>query len=138
VVWHLMMSQIDSRHWKISTSRHFQNDRHNIAQIQHCPISKNIFSLKRRYDYNLTIMKWSLPNQIMCFLLPLDSKPTADKMSINKSKATFEIEQCWIVAVLWRPFWKWRPDRAIFRVGVFRNMAFHCKILNMPWYFDRT
>jgi hypothetical protein len=30
----------------------------------------------------------------MCFLLPVDSKPTADKMSINKSKATFEIEQC--------------------------------------------
>jgi hypothetical protein len=30
-------------------------------------------------------------------------------MSVNKSKATFEIEQCWIVAVLLRPFWKWRP-----------------------------
>ena len=27
----------------------------------------------------------------------------------NKSKATFEIEQCWIFAVLWWPFWKWRP-----------------------------
>ena len=32
--------------------------------------------------------------KIMCFLLPVDSKPTADKMSVNKSKATFEIEQC--------------------------------------------
>ena len=30
-------------------------------------------------------------------------------MSVNKSKATFEIEQCWTVAVLLRPFWKWRP-----------------------------
>jgi hypothetical protein len=29
-------------------------------------------------------------------------------------------------------------DRAIFRVGVFRSLAFHCKILSMPWYFDRT
>ena len=27
----------------------------------------------------------------------------------NKSTATFEIEQCWIFAVLWWPFWKWRP-----------------------------
>ena len=54
-------------------------------------------------------MKWSHPNQIMCFLLPVDSKPTWDKMSINKSKATFEIEQCWIFAVLWWPFWKRRP-----------------------------
>jgi hypothetical protein len=26
-----------------------------------------------------------------------------------KLKATFEIEQCWIFAVLWGPFWKWRP-----------------------------
>ena len=33
------MSWIDSRHWKISTGRHFQNGRHNTAQIQHCPIS---------------------------------------------------------------------------------------------------
>ena len=33
------MSQIDSRHWKISTGRHFQNGCHNTAQIQHCPIS---------------------------------------------------------------------------------------------------
>ena len=47
-------------------------------------------------------------NIIMCFLLPVDSKPTADKMSVNKSKATFEIEQCWIFAVLWQPFLKWR------------------------------
>ena len=45
----------------------------------------------------------------MCFLLPVDSKPTEDKMSVNKSKATFEIEQCWIFVELWRPFWKWRP-----------------------------
>ena len=34
-----MMSRIDYRHWKISTGRHFQNGRHNTAQIQHCPIS---------------------------------------------------------------------------------------------------
>ena len=33
------MSRIDSRHWKISTDRHFQNGCHNTAQIQHCPIS---------------------------------------------------------------------------------------------------
>ena len=72
-----------------------------------------------RYDYNLTIMKWSLPNQIMCFLLPVDSKPTADKMSVNKSKATFEIEQCWMFAVLLNlcgivaAIWKWRSVKQI-------------------------
>jgi hypothetical protein len=40
---------------------------------------------------------WSLPNW-----------PLATGLK-KKSKATFEIEQCWIFAVLWRPFWKWRP-----------------------------
>jgi hypothetical protein len=34
-----MMSQIDCRHWKLSTARHFQNGHHNTAKIQHCPIS---------------------------------------------------------------------------------------------------
>ena len=34
-----MISRIDSRHWKISTGRHFQNGRHNTAKIQHCLIS---------------------------------------------------------------------------------------------------
>jgi hypothetical protein len=34
-----MMSRIDSRHWKISTGRHFQNGHHNTAKIQHCLIS---------------------------------------------------------------------------------------------------
>ena len=29
-------------------------------------------------------------------------------------------------------------DQAIFRVDVFHSLAFHCKILNMPWNFDRT
>jgi hypothetical protein len=33
------MSRNDSRHWKFSTGLHFQNGRHNTAQIQHCPIS---------------------------------------------------------------------------------------------------
>jgi hypothetical protein len=33
------MSRIDSWHCKILTGRHFQNGRHNTAQIQHCPIS---------------------------------------------------------------------------------------------------
>jgi hypothetical protein len=32
-------SRIDSRHWQISTSHHFQNGRHNTATIQDCPIS---------------------------------------------------------------------------------------------------
>jgi hypothetical protein len=47
------------------------------------------------YDYILTIMK--------------SLKPATDNPLKNKLRATFEIEQCWIFAVLWRLFWKWRP-----------------------------
>jgi hypothetical protein len=78
-----MMSRIDSWHQKISTGRNFQNGHHNTAHIQHCPIST-------------TFHMW-VPN-----------RPQTTSLK-NNLKATFEIEQCWIFAVLWRPFWKWRP-----------------------------
>ena len=32
----------------------------------------------------------------------------------------------------------YEPKFAIFNVSVFRSMTFHCKILKMPWNFDRT
>jgi hypothetical protein len=41
----IMMTWIDSRHRKISTGLHFQNDRRNTAKIQHCSISKVAFDL---------------------------------------------------------------------------------------------
>ncbi len=46
---YIMMSQIDSRHWTISTGRHFQNGHHNTAKIQHCPISSK-FDMWVDYD----------------------------------------------------------------------------------------
>jgi hypothetical protein len=42
------MSGINSGH-QISTGRHFQNGRHNTAQIQHCPISTS-FDMWVDYD----------------------------------------------------------------------------------------
>ena len=64
-----MMSRIDSRHWKISTGRQFQNGHHNTAQIQHCPMSTP-FHMWVDYDvpnwfltsinfYQLPFSKWS-------------------------------------------------------------------------------
>ena len=38
-----MMSRITSRHWKISTGCHFQNGRHNTAQIQ-LPVTLSDFN----------------------------------------------------------------------------------------------
>ena len=63
-----MMSRIDSRHWKISTGRHFQNGRHNTAQIQHWPISTSFdmwvdydvpnWFLTSKYFYRSPFSKW--------------------------------------------------------------------------------
>jgi hypothetical protein len=58
-----MMSQIYSQHWKMSNGRHFQNGRHNTAQIQHYPIS-TIFLMWVDYDVPnrfpiLNIFWWS-------------------------------------------------------------------------------
>ena len=53
----------------------------------------------------------------------------------NKSKATFEIEQCWIIAVLWWPFWKWRP------VEIFRcqeSIQVIIIYLHMKFRWNRT
>jgi hypothetical protein len=98
-----MMTWIDSQHWKFSTGLH------NTAQIQHCPISMKFHiwvdlyiyicmyvqesnSLLciayvnvhlTRYDYNLTIMKSQVSQ----------NQPLTTGLN-NKSKATFEIEQC--------------------------------------------
>jgi hypothetical protein len=91
---------------------HFQNGHHNTTKIQHCSISKVAFDLftdilsavglpstgNRKHIKTIccSSVVYSIKQQIvfMCFLLPVDGKPTADKMSVNKSKATFEIEQC--------------------------------------------
>jgi hypothetical protein len=57
---------------------------HNTAQIQHCPISTT-FHMWVDYD----VPKWFLTSKNFYRL--------------------HDIRQCWIFAVLWRPFWKWRP-----------------------------
>jgi hypothetical protein len=53
-----MMFRIDSRHWKISTGRHFQNDHHNTTQIQHCSIS-TLFHMWVDYD----VTNWFLTSK---------------------------------------------------------------------------
>jgi hypothetical protein len=82
VVAMIRMSLIDSRHWTISTGRHFQNGHHNIAKIQHCPTSHlSIFNVGNQF-----------------------------RTSFSTHISNFDdIGQCWILAILWWPFWKWWP-----------------------------
>jgi hypothetical protein len=128
-----MMSRIDSRHWKISTGHYFQNGRHNTPNIQHCSISskfdmwvdndvpkwfltsKNFYrspfsKWPPQYCTNSTLFDFNVLNWFLTlknfYRLPNQPQTTGLK---NKLQATFEIEQCWIFSVLWRPFWKWRP-----------------------------
>ena len=49
---------------------------------------------------------WLYSNDYEVSSLPNQPLTTGFK---NKSKSTIEIEQCWIFAGLWQPFWKWRP-----------------------------
>jgi hypothetical protein len=54
-------------------------------------------------------VKWNERDMIIIYRLwSLPNRPLTTGLK-NKLKATFEIEECWIFAVLWRPFWKWRP-----------------------------
>jgi hypothetical protein len=82
-----MMSRINSWHRKISTGRHFQNGHHNIAKIQHCPISWK-FDMWVDND----VPNW-LPTLKNFYRSPFSN------WSLQYRKNS----------TLWRPFWKWRP-----------------------------
>jgi hypothetical protein len=95
---------------------HFQNGRHNTAKIQHCPISSkfdmwvdndvpNWFPTLKNF-YQSPFSKWSIQD--------------------------VEIEQCRICAVLWWPFWKWRP------VEIFRCQESIRDIIIYPHIKRRT
>jgi hypothetical protein len=106
-------SRIDSRHWKISTGLHFQNGHHNTTKIQHCSISKVAFNLFFNFQWD---------DEVRFVLDQHDSESTS-------------IGQCWICAVLWRPFGKWRP------VEIFRCQESIRDIIiypHMKWHWNRT
>ena len=66
-----------------------------------------------RYHYNLTIMK----SQVC------QNQPLTTGLN-NKSKATFEIEQCWIFAVLWRPLENFQCRESIQVIIIYLHMKF--------------
>jgi hypothetical protein len=56
-------------HWKISSGRHFQNGRHNTAQIQHCPIST---TFQMWVDYDVPNLFLTLKNFLAVAILDFD------------------------------------------------------------------
>jgi hypothetical protein len=144
-----MMSWIYSRHWTISSGRHFQNGRHNTAQIQQtmlnlCSIVAAILKMSTARNFlmsginsghhnqcresNRAFSKWlpqyctnitlsdfndiSYVGRLWCSEFIPDIEQFL-AVAIFKMAATiphkFNIVQCYICAVLWQPFWKWRP-----------------------------
>jgi hypothetical protein len=74
-----MMSRIDSRHWKISIGRHFQNGHHNTAQIRYvgrlwCP--QLIPVIEKFLPVNLlpnTLLMQNIENIFILFVAGLDN-----------------------------------------------------------------
>jgi hypothetical protein len=104
-----MMSWIDSWHWKISTGRHFQNGRHNIAKIQHCPISSK-FDMWVDND----VPNW-FPTLKNFYRSPFSKWPP----QYHKNSTLSDIIKIWYVGRYWfptlrnfyrSPFSKWPPQ----------------------------
>jgi hypothetical protein len=96
---------------KISTDHHFQNGHHNTAKIKHCPISStfdmwvdndvpNCFPTLKNF-YRSPFSKW-LPQY-------RTNSTLSDFNAIWYVGRLWCPKLCWICAVLWQPFWKWRP-----------------------------
>jgi hypothetical protein len=101
------MSRIDSRHWNISTSRHFQNGRHNTANIQHCPISSK-FDM---YAWWRLLHKHVMCTKFDIYLLIKERKNlTCNDTPLKFCKRnTAQIQQCsistsWIDSQHWKNF----------------------------------
>ena len=88
-----MMSRINSRHWKISTDRHFENGRHNTAKFQHCPISSK-FDMWVNYDVPTLFL--TLKN---FYRSPFSKWPAIDRT--NSTLSNFN--DIWYVGRLWCP-----------------------------------
>ena len=107
-----MMSRIDSRHWTISTSRHFQNGRHNTAQIQHFPIS---MTFHRYVDYD--VLNWFLPSKNF-YRSPFSKWPP----QYLTNSTLFDFNEISYVGRLWCP--ELIPDIAKFlSVSIFKMAA---------------
>jgi hypothetical protein len=118
-----MTTARNSRQWKISSGRHFQNGHHNTAQIQHFPIS---MTFHMWVDY--VVPNWFLKSKNFY------------GTSLSTHISNFDdIGQFWIFAVLWRPFWKWRPveifqcQESIQDIIIYLHMKCHWnrKMLNL-------
>jgi hypothetical protein len=118
-----MMSRIDSRHWTISTVRHFQNGHHNTAKIQHCPISSK-FDMWVGND----VLNW-FPTLKKFYWLSFSKWPP--QYHTNSTLSDFNTISC--VGRLWCPridSWHWKISTGLYFQNGHHNIAKiqHCPI----------
>jgi hypothetical protein len=86
----------------ISSGHHFQNGRHNTAQIQYCPISTT-FHMWVDMISRINSRHWKISSGRHF----QNAGTIPHKFNIVRSNLD-DIGQCWIFAVFWPPFWRWR------------------------------
>ena len=127
-----MMSRIDSRHWIFFTGCHFQNGRHNTAQIQHCPISTP-FHMWVDYD----VPNWFLTLNNF-YRSPFSKWPPQYRTSL----ALFDFKVLnWLLTsknFYLSPFSKWPPQYRIKSSSEFVTMHFsvHLNLLSVAGLGD--
>jgi hypothetical protein len=128
-----MISRIDSRHWKISTGRHFQNGHHNTAKIQHCPISSKFDMWVDNdqgspnhiiYPHIKFWWYWTMLNccGIVVAILKMATSRNFSMSGINSGHHYLPTYQILMIldnvefltpifyTVFWQPFWKWQTS----------------------------
>ena len=82
-----------SRHWKISTGRHFQNGHHNTAKILHCPISSKFDMLVDK-----DVPNWFMTSKNF-YRSPFSKWPPQFRTNSTLS----DFNDIWYVCRLWCP-----------------------------------
>jgi hypothetical protein len=126
-----MMFRNETRHWTISTGRHFQNGHHNIAKIQHCP---NSTSFHMWVDYYVPNWFLTLKNFYWSLFSKWPHFWNQFRTLLSTHISNFDdIGQCWIFAILWRSFWKWQPVEIVQCRDSIRDIIIYPHI-KLWWY----
>jgi hypothetical protein len=104
--WNLLMPGINSGHHNLPTHE-MSLKSYNVEFVWYCG-SHFLLSVAGLGDLRLHNRYIII---ISCFYLLLYFLDNNCRVmwAIDILKSTSEIEQCWIFAVLWWPFWKWLP-----------------------------
>ena len=93
-------------------------------------------------SFNEHFALWQILSFIFCgivvAILKMETGRNFAMMGINSGHhnlPAYEIEQCWICAVLWQPFWKWRLVEIFRCQESIRDIIIY---LNMTFRWNRT